>query len=55
MSNPKLLEQIGKDAGATVGASLYADALSPAGQSGASYLEMARYNVTALVAGMQQN
>lgn len=55
MSNPKLLEQISKDAGATVGASLYADALSVPGQPGATYLEMARYNVNALLAGMQKN
>jgi zinc/manganese transport system substrate-binding protein len=55
MSNPKLLEQISKDAGATVGASLYADALSVPGQPGATYLEMARYNVSALLAGMQKN
>ncbi len=55
MSNSKLLEQLSKDAGATVGASLYADALSAPGQPGASYLQMARYNVTALVAGMQKN
>jgi len=55
MSNTKLLEQLSKDAGATVGASLYADALSAPGQPGASYLQMARYNVTALLAGMQKN
>jgi zinc/manganese transport system substrate-binding protein len=55
MGNPKLLEQISKDAGATVGASLYADALSVSGQTGATYLEMARYNVSALLAGMQKN
>jgi len=55
MSTPKLLEQISKDAGATVGASLYADALSVPGQPGATYLEMARYNVSALLAGMQKN
>jgi zinc/manganese transport system substrate-binding protein len=55
MGNPKLLEQISKDAGATVGASLYADALSLPGQSGATYLQMARANVSALLAGMQKN
>ena len=55
MSNPKLLAQLSKDAGATVGASLYADALSGPGQPGATYLQMMRHNVTQLVAGMKQN
>lgn len=55
MSNPKLLEQLSKDAGATVGASLYADALSGPDKPGATYLRMMRHNVTQLVAGMKQN
>ena len=55
MSNPKLIAQLGKDAGATVGASLYADALSTANQPGATYLQMMRHNVTQLAAGMRLN
>ena len=55
MSNPKLLAQLSKDAGATVGASLYADALSGPGQPGATNPQMMRHNVTQLVAGMKQN
>jgi zinc/manganese transport system substrate-binding protein len=55
MSNPKLLAQLSKDAGATVGTSLYADALSAPGQPGATYLQMMRHNITQLVAGMKQN
>ena len=55
MGNPKLIAQLSKDAGVTLGASLYADALSPAGQPGATYLQMLRHNVTQLVAGMRQN
>jgi len=55
MSNPKLIAQLSKDAGATVGASLYADALSAADQPGATYLQMLRHNVTQLVAGMRLN
>lgn len=55
MSSPKLLAQLSKDAGVTLGAELYADALSPAGQPGASYLLMMRHNITQLTAGMQQN
>lgn len=55
MANPQLIAQLSKDAGATLGASLYADALSPAGQPGATYLQMLRHNVTQLVTGMRQN
>ncbi len=55
MSNPKLVAQLSKDAGATVGASLYSDALSAPGQPGATYLQMMRHNITQLVAGMKKN
>jgi zinc/manganese transport system substrate-binding protein len=55
MSNPKLLAQLSQDAGATVGASLYADALSAPDQPGSTYLHMMRHNVTQLVAGMRLN
>lgn len=55
MSNPKLLVQLSKDAGVTVGASLYSDALSPSDKPGATYLQMLRHNVTQLVAGMKLN
>jgi zinc/manganese transport system substrate-binding protein len=55
MSNTQLVAQLSKDAGATVGASLYADALSTANQPGATYLAMMHHNVTQLVAGMALN
>jgi zinc/manganese transport system substrate-binding protein len=55
MGNPKLIAQLSKDAGATLGASLYADALSAADQPGATYLQMMRHNVRELVAGMAKN
>ena len=55
MSNPKLIAQLSKDTGATVGASLYADALSSADKPGATYLQMMRHNVTQLLAGMKLN
>ena len=55
MSNPKLIAQLSKDAGATVGAALYADALSAADKPGSTYLQMMRHNVTQLVVGMQLN
>jgi zinc/manganese transport system substrate-binding protein len=55
MGNPQLIAQLSKDAGATLGASLYADALSAADQPGATYLQMMRHNVRELVAGMAKN
>ena len=55
MSNPKLLAQLAKDAGVTVGATLYVDALSGPTEPGATYLKMMTHNVTQLVNGMRQN
>ncbi len=55
MSNPKLLAQLSKDAGVTVGPALYVDALSKAGGPADSYLTLMRHNVTQLLAGIKQN
>ena len=55
MTNPKLLAQLSKDAGVTVGAALYADALSAPDKPGSTYLQMVRHNVTQLAAGMKLN
>jgi zinc/manganese transport system substrate-binding protein len=55
MSNPKLLAQLAKDTGVTVGPKLYVDALSGPNEPGATYLKMMTYNVTQLVKGMQLN
>jgi zinc/manganese transport system substrate-binding protein len=55
MGNPKLIAQLSRDAGVTLGAALYADALSVPGQAGATYLDMVRHNVRALAAGMALN
>ena len=55
MSNPRLLAQLGKDAGVTVGPALYVDALSAAGGPADSYLRLMRHNVTQLAAGMRGN
>ncbi|MDR3413500.1 MAG: metal ABC transporter substrate-binding protein [Formivibrio sp.] len=54
ISNPKLIEQIGRETGAMTGAKLYSDALSR-DPVAANYLAMYRYNVTELVKGMQRN
>ncbi|WP_411882458.1 metal ABC transporter substrate-binding protein [Polaromonas sp. YR568] len=55
MSNPKLLAQLSKDAGVTVGPELYVDALSASGGPADTYLRLMRHNVTQLVSGMKQN
>jgi zinc/manganese transport system substrate-binding protein len=55
MSNPKLIAQLSKDTGATLNATLYADALSAPDQPGSTYPQMMRHNVTQLVAGMKLN
>ncbi|MEO6321297.1 MAG: metal ABC transporter substrate-binding protein [Polaromonas sp.] len=55
MSNPKLLAQLARDAGVTVGPALYVDALSTKGGPADSYLKLMRHNVTQLAAGMRAN
>jgi zinc/manganese transport system substrate-binding protein len=55
MSNPKLLAQLSKDAGVTMGPELYVDALSAPGGPADTYLKLMRHNVTRLVSGIQQN
>ena len=48
--NPKLEQQIAREAGVKVYANLYGDTLGPAGSKGATYVQMERWNVTAIVA-----
>ena len=55
MANPKLLAQLSQDAGVSIGADLYSDALSGPDKPGATYLQMMRHNVTQLAAGMRLN
>lgn len=55
MSNPKLIAQLSKDAGATLGGTLYSDALSGPNEPGSSYLKMMQHNVTQLLTGMRLN
>jgi ABC-type Zn uptake system ZnuABC Zn-binding protein ZnuA len=50
--NPKLEQQIASEAGVKVYANLYGDTLGPAGSKGATYLQMERWNVTAIVDGL---
>jgi zinc/manganese transport system substrate-binding protein len=55
MTNPALIEQLARETGVTLGAPLYADALSGPQGKAPNYIEMVRYNVTQLMAGLEQN
>jgi zinc/manganese transport system substrate-binding protein len=55
MTDPRLIQQIAKEAGGVAGGTLYADALSPKGSPADSYLGMFDANVKALVTGMAAN
>lgn len=55
MSNPRLLAQIAKDTGVTLGPKLYVDALSGPNEPASSYLKLMHHNITQLVAGMKLN
>jgi len=52
ITNPKLIEQIGKETGVRPGPRLFSDALSKPGGPADSYLKMFRHNVGALKAAM---
>ena len=49
VSSNTLLRQVADEAGVSVVASLYTDALGPLGSDGDTYLKMMRYNVTMIV------
>lgn len=55
ISNPRLMQQISRETGATVGGKLYSDSLSEEGGPAADYLSLMRANVDTLVAGMLRN
>lgn len=54
VSNPDLIERIAQETGTTIGAPLYTDALGTAGTDGATYIDMIRYNVTAIVTALSE-
>lgn len=55
MSDPRLIRTLARDAGAEVGGTLYADALSPPDGPAPTYEAMIRHNVSVLVAAMSRN
>jgi len=55
MTNPRLISQLGKDADAKLGGTLYADALSSPTADAAHYTAMFKHNLPLLVAAMKEN
>ena len=53
--NPRLIEQIAREARVKVGGRLYSDALTPPGGEADSFVKMYRLNVSRLVAAMQRD
>lgn len=55
ISNPKLIEQVSREAGIQLGGRLYSDALSQANGPASNYLAMMRHNIGSLIVGMRRN
>lgn len=55
ISNPRLIEQIGRETGVRPAGELYSDSLSPPGGPADSYVKMIRHNTTALTGAIQAN
>ncbi|MFN3398870.1 MAG: metal ABC transporter solute-binding protein, Zn/Mn family [Ferrovibrio sp.] len=55
IANPRLIEQIGREAKVKVGGRLYSDALSPPGGEADSFVKMYRLNITRLIEAMRRD
>jgi len=55
ITDPRAMQQIAKETGASIGGTLYGDALSKPGEEADTYLKMLRHDVTTLKAGMMKN
>ncbi|HEX6957900.1 MAG TPA: metal ABC transporter substrate-binding protein [Ferrovibrio sp.] len=55
MTDPRLMQQLAREAGAAIGPPLYSDTLSPKGGPADTYIRMFRHNVPAMVAAMRKN
>jgi len=51
--NEKIIEQIAKEAGVSIGAELYLDGVGPAGSAASTYLGMFKSNVSSIVTGLK--
>jgi zinc/manganese transport system substrate-binding protein len=54
VSDPRLVEQIGKESGVTLGGEIYSDALSKPEGPAPTYIDMFKNNVTKMVAAMRK-
>jgi zinc/manganese transport system substrate-binding protein len=54
VTDPRLVEEIAREAGARVGGILYSDALTPPDGPAPTYIDMMRHNVSQLVAALVQ-
>jgi zinc/manganese transport system substrate-binding protein len=55
VTDPRLMQEIARDTGATLGPPLYSDALSAPDGPAPTYIRMIEYNTAALAAGMLKN
>jgi zinc/manganese transport system substrate-binding protein len=55
LNDPRLMDELAREAGVKVGGTLYSDALSKPGGPAASYLAMIRHNASVLKAAMLRN
>jgi len=55
MNDPRLIKRVAREAGASIGGTLYSDALSKPGGNADTYLKMLRHNVSTLKAAMLKN
>jgi zinc/manganese transport system substrate-binding protein len=53
MTDRRLMDRIAQETGVLVGGTLYADALSPPGTAGDSYLRMVAHNVEAIAGALE--
>src|SRR6202521_5575515 len=55
ITDPRAMQQVARETGASIGGTLYGDALSKPGGEADTYLKMLRHDVTTLKAGMLKN
>jgi zinc/manganese transport system substrate-binding protein len=55
ITDPRAIQRIAAETGATIGGTMYADSLSPPGAEADSYLKMLQHDVATLKAGMLAN
>ena len=55
ITDPRAMQQVANETGASIGGTLYGDALSKPGEEADTYLKMLRHDVTTLKAGMMKN